>query len=172
MGKTDWTSIVNRYGPLVWRTAWRLLGDGEDVADCFQETFIAAVGVQRGGRIRSFPALLSRLATARALDQLRRRFRQRRQVQNLDDWSGVALLDPDPAALAQATELAGRVQEALGHLPAQQAEALCLRALSELSYRQIAGEMGIKSGAARVMVHRARGRLAQLLGESAKAKSR
>jgi len=31
------------HGPLVWQTAWRLLGHEADAADCFQETFVSAM---------------------------------------------------------------------------------------------------------------------------------
>jgi hypothetical protein len=38
----DWSQIVEQYGPLVWKTASRLLSHEADAADCFQETFVAA----------------------------------------------------------------------------------------------------------------------------------
>jgi len=31
----DWQLIVNEQGPLVWQTAYRLLGNEADAADCF-----------------------------------------------------------------------------------------------------------------------------------------
>ncbi|MCY2954074.1 MAG: hypothetical protein NTU53_19210, partial [Planctomycetota bacterium] len=34
---------VREYGPLVWKTAYRLLPSEADAADCFQETFISAM---------------------------------------------------------------------------------------------------------------------------------
>ena len=40
---TDWEHVVRTHGPLVWQTAWRLLGQEADAADCFQETFVSAM---------------------------------------------------------------------------------------------------------------------------------
>ena len=40
---TDWPAVVREYGPLVWRTAYRLVGSDADAADCYQQAFLAAV---------------------------------------------------------------------------------------------------------------------------------
>ena len=73
---TNWETIVANEGPAVWRTLWRLLADREDVEDCFQETFVAALKVARLQTVQCWPALLCSLATARAMDVLRKRYRQ------------------------------------------------------------------------------------------------
>jgi RNA polymerase sigma-70 factor (ECF subfamily) len=72
----DWQIIIEKHGPAVWQTAYRLLGNYEDASDCFQETFICALKVSNRQRVKNFPALLVRLATTRAIDQLRRRIRR------------------------------------------------------------------------------------------------
>ena len=66
---TDWQSIVQEYRNLVWQTAYRVLGNETDAADCFQEAFISALEVDRRERVRNWAALLRRLATTRALDR-------------------------------------------------------------------------------------------------------
>ena len=38
-----WEDIVDRHGPLVWRCAYRLLGNHAAAADCYQEAFAAAL---------------------------------------------------------------------------------------------------------------------------------
>ncbi len=63
----DWQMIVKKHGPAVWQTAYRLLGNNTDAADCFQETFVSALEVSRRQRVRNFSALLVRLATTRAI---------------------------------------------------------------------------------------------------------
>ena len=78
---TDWDGILSREGPAVWRTVYRLLGRRADAEDCFQETFLAALQAWRdeaeaGRAVQSPRALLHRLATARAIDRLRSRYRQ------------------------------------------------------------------------------------------------
>ena len=51
---TDWPAIVRRHGPTVWRTAYRLLNDHADAADCFQETFLSALEMSRRQKVPSF----------------------------------------------------------------------------------------------------------------------
>jgi len=175
----DWQIIVKRHGPIVWQTAYRLLGNYADTADCFQETFVCALEVSRRQHVRNFPALLSRLATTRAIDQLRQRLRRshadtkpadRPAPSTLRPRSGPASLradvpshNPDPAQQLETEELAARLRKAIAQLPQQHAEVFCLRYLNGMSYRLIAKQLGIKTSAAGVSLHRARARLRMLL---------
>ena len=59
----DWQSIVNDHGPLVRQTAYRLVGNEADAADCFQETFLAALEISRRQQVRNLCGLLLCLAT-------------------------------------------------------------------------------------------------------------
>ena len=52
---TDWPAIVGEHGPLVWRTAYRLLGGHADAADCFQETFVSAMDVAGREDVENWP---------------------------------------------------------------------------------------------------------------------
>ena len=159
----EWQTIVSRHSPAVWRTAYRLLGDRDAAADCFQETFLTALELSRRQKVRNWAALLVRLCTCRAMDQLRRRLRHADRHDELADWSTVASPNPGPVEHAQADELSRRLRSALTELPDGQAEVFCLRCLNELSYREIARQLGIKPSAVGVLLHRARARLRQLL---------
>jgi len=159
----DWQLIVKKHGPAVWQTAYRLLGNGADAADCFQETFVCALGVARRQRVRNFSALLVRLATSRAINRLRQRIRESRRNTKPADWVDVASADPGPAQQAQGRELAGKLRKALGQLSPQESEVFCLRYFNDMSYRQIAKELGIKTSAAGVLLHRARTKLRDIL---------
>ena len=163
----DWQLIVKKHGPAVWHTAYKLVGNSADAADCFQETFVSALEVSRRQRVRSFSALLVRLATARAIDRLRQRSRQSRLS---TDAAVVVSNNPGPFQEVQRRELAGKLREALGRLPPQEAEVFCLRYLSDMSYRQIAKELGIKTNTAGVMLHRARTKLRELMESESKEK--
>lgn len=168
----DWQAIIEEHGPAVWQTAYRLLGNHADAADCFQETLVSALNVSRRQRVRDFSALLTRLATARAIDQLRRRFRRSDCSRNPDDGRAVEDEAPCPAERAQQRELADRVRRLLHQLPAQEAEAFCLRYLNDMSYQEIAGALGISTNAAGVLLHRAKARLRDLFDLSAKEQER
>ena len=159
---TDWQRIVNDHNGLVWRTAYRLVGNEADAADCLQETFISAWKLSRRQAVTSWPGLLRRLATHRALDKLRSRSRQPGNVA-LDDWMAAVSDVSEPVAQAQAAELSARLRVALTELPSKQAEVFCLRFLEELSYAEIAGQLQLKTSAVGVLLHRARASLRELL---------
>lgn len=148
---------------MVWRTAYRLLGNHADTADCFQDTFLAALEVSRRQPVRNMAGLLVRLATTRAIDRLRQRGRQERRQANDHESETLGDNRPDPAGQAQTQELAGQLREAIGRLPPQEAKVFCLRYLSEMSYRQIARELDIGMNAVGVSLYRAKARLREAL---------
>lgn len=165
---TDWQSIVNEHSRLVWRISYRLLGNDADAADCFQETFISAMKTVQNGRVRSFPALLSHLASARAIDQLRQRMSRSKWQVRMDNLPDIESSDPGPSQQAEKNELAENLRIALARLPSKEAEVFYLNCFEGLSYRQIAAQIGIKKNAVGVYVHRARQKLRQILQETEK----
>lgn len=155
----DWQVIVKKHGPLVWETAYRLLGNHTDAADCFQETFVSALQISQRQPVRRFSALLTRLATARAIDRLRQRLRRPLSDIETIDQGAIPGANPDPAEQVQQQELAARLRETLSRLPPQEAQVFCLRYINDMSYRQIAKQLNIKTNAAGVLLHRARAKL-------------
>ncbi|HUT95737.1 MAG TPA: RNA polymerase sigma factor [Thermoguttaceae bacterium] len=166
---TDWQAVVGRHTALVWQTAYRLLGDYEDADDCVQETFLAALELSRRQPVRNWPGLLARLSTCRALDRLRQRMRDTARREEPVAWSAVPSVHAGPEQEAQAAELSDRLRVALTKLPPKQAEAVCLRCLNGLSYREIARELDINSTAVGRLLHRARARLSELLAPAISA---
>lgn len=159
----DWDAIVAEYGPMVWQTAYRLLGRVDDTQDCLQETFLAALKLSRRQRVRNWPALLRRLVTARALDRLRRRVRASRRR---DEGKGVETLaqqQANPDQSIRARELAGRLREALPELPGREAQVFALHVFEQMSRGDIAKALGLPTNAVGVLLHQARGRLRALL---------
>ena len=113
----DWDEIVTRHGRVVWETAWRMLGNHADALDCYQESFLDALEVVRRETVRDWPALLRRLATTRALDLLRVRYRQAGRSRPLVDESSVVSPCPGPRQLAEADDLLERLRGELAELP-------------------------------------------------------
>ncbi len=159
---TDWKTIVDQYGGLVWATACRLLGNSADAADCFQETFLEAVKVARREPVRDWASLLRHLATARALDLLRVRCRRRNRTDPADPAT-LTSREAGPGQQAEAAELADRLCVALTELPPQQAEVFCLSCVEHLTYGEIGARLTLTTGAVGVLLHRARQRLRELL---------
>lgn len=161
---TDWQTIVDKYGRLVWHTAYRLLNNEADASDCFQETFLSALEVVKKEPVRDFKALLSRIATARAIDILRHRITQEKRFVGEDGTAEMPdrrEIEPDKAL--EQKDLADRVRQLLVKLPPQEAEVFCLRHFEDMSLRQIAGQLGISTVHAGVILHRGKEKLRALI---------
>lgn len=160
---TNWPEVIRDCGPVVWRTAYRLLGHDADTADCFQQTFLAAVELEAAEPVRSWPAVLKRIATTRAMDQLRTRYRAKARTEPLADEPGVDLSALDPALLASGGELAAALRTALSNIDSRQAEVFCLVCVEGLSHQDAADAVGITANHAGVLLHRARAALRERL---------
>ena len=168
----DWEWVVRSHAALVWRIARRLLPDEADAADCFQDTFASALTVQRRQRIDHWPAFLRKLATARAIDLMRRRIRQRRLATARPDFDAVSGGLPSPGDVAEAHELADRLRDALAQIPRQQSEVFFLAVLESMPHAEVAAQCGITANHVGVLIHRARARLRPLLAVAAPSHSR
>ena len=160
---TDWNSIVKKHGPVAWQAGFRLLGNPADADDCLQEALFTAFEMESKEPIRNWPALLQHLATARALDILRRRKRQAASPLDLSEVSQSSGDRDNPLQRAADAELVDRLLEAVTELPPQQAQMFCLRHLSGLSYREISEALVVSVDAVGVNLHRAAAALRELL---------
>lgn len=160
---TDWDAVVREFGPVVWRTACRLLTHDADAADCFQRTFVSAVELDAAESVRNWPAALRRLATARALEQLRTRYRESRRAEPLPDDPPADPSSPDPIDLAAGGELAAALRVALSAIDPTQAEVFCLVCLEGMSNSDAAAALGVTPNHAGVLLHRARAALRERL---------
>jgi DNA-directed RNA polymerase specialized sigma24 family protein len=117
---TDWSHIVREHGPAVWRTAYRLLNHDSDAADCFKRAFVSALAAADKELNRNWPALLKRLAIARALKRLRQRRREANRREALPDGGRAA----DSVQAAEA----GLISAIVPNLPLEESEALSVLA--------------------------------------------
>jgi RNA polymerase sigma-70 factor (ECF subfamily) len=159
----DWPQIVEREGPLVWRTVYRLLGNRADAEECFQETFLSAINFARRQTIENWPALLRRLATARAIDRLRQRMRRGHDPAVLDELPGASAA---PSESLQLAELSDRLRIAISRLAPKQAEVFTLHCIEGWSYQAIAEATSSTTDAVGVLLFRARAKLRELLGSA------
>ena len=158
----DWAQLVQEHGPLVWQTVYRLVGHGPDAADCFQNTFVAALQLLRREAVLHWPAVLKRLATTQALDCLRRRTRERSHRQRLAEEAS-HLRVPMPEQTVEQAELAEGVRLALSEIEPRQAEVFCLACLDGWSYQEIGSRMGLTVNHVGVLLSRARAALRERL---------
>ena len=159
----DWEAVVSQHVAVVRRTVYRLVGNHADAWDCIQETFLEAVKIDRREPVRNWPALLRHLATARALDLLRVRCRQRSRRSPDADPAQAISREPSPSGHAEANELADRLRAAVGQLPRRQAQVFCLTCFEQMSGEEVAERLGISPTATRMLLCRARRHLERLL---------
>lgn len=157
----DWAAVVQEHGPAAWRAAFRLLGHRADADDCLQEALLQAVELGRREEIRQIRAVLVRLASSRALDRLRQRYRHRIEPEERPE---TLIAGPAPAwGPAIEHELAERLRAALAELPEDQAEAFVLCCLEGWTYADAAARLGSTVDRVGVHIHRARSRLRERL---------
>ena len=126
--------------------------------------------ISKGQTIRNYGALLARIATLRAIDQLRKRYSRR--TLNVDTIDVVVLPNENTDSLQQAqdSQLTLELRKALTQLAPVEAETVCLRYFNDMSYRQIAKELNIKSNTVGVLLNRAKKKLRNILEPAAKTK--
>lgn len=161
----DWAEVVHEHGAAVWRLARRILDHETDAGDCFQETFIAALAASRAAPVANWPGLLRKICTARAIDILRRRIRDRSRTESLEATESLTASAADPADTLAGRELAARLRAALTALPRQQAEVFTLAVVEQVPHAEVAALCGLTPNHVGVLVHRARARLRELLAE-------
>jgi RNA polymerase sigma factor (sigma-70 family) len=147
-GRDDaaFAALLDRYGPLVWSVARRLLGHGPDAEDAFQATFL--VLARQGGSIRRPDRLSAWLVgvTRRVALKARRaappsdRQSSDRRPDDVPDLSG------DPADALADAELRRLVIEELAELPVKYQQPLILCYLQGRTHRQAAADLGWPSG--------------------------
>ena len=160
---TDWRSILAEHGAAVWRTVYRLLNHHADALDCYQETFLAAWRSAQRQPVADWAPFLTSLATRRAMDRLRERYRCRRGLVALDRVPEPTGEADGPLQHARAAELMERVRQAAAGLPDKQAEVFWLSCVEGLSHPQISDRLQLPPGEVRVLLHRARARLRAVL---------
>ena len=134
----------------LWATVIRVAGNPEDAQDCLQQTFIDASAMDPS-TVRNWRAVLTRIATRRAIDVLRQKYRRKEavlpEVESQEAEQTSSGLD--------FAELRESVRQCLGQLSANQAQAFWLRHVEQLSNQEIAAMLELSPDHVRVLIHRA-----------------
>jgi RNA polymerase sigma-70 factor (ECF subfamily) len=156
-------TLARHYGPLVFKAAFRVLGDASLAEDVQQEVFLRLLE-RPPANVASWPAYLTATAVRAAIDQLRR---QQRWWRVLPMWRAQA---PSEAASAEQVgldaEQAQRLRHALAELPRREAQCFSLRYLQGLDIAEIALALELSPNNINVILHRARRRLEARLGDA------
>jgi RNA polymerase sigma factor (sigma-70 family) len=164
-----WGQLYHDYAPAIFRFCRRALPQREDAEDATMEIFMKLKGkLGQYDMTRSFSAWLYKVAANHCWDMLRRR--KIRQDKETDDLENVPLEHPDPSQLEKLIEerTSEEVRKALNKLSARARMALVMRYYSDMSYDEIADELGVRRAFVGVVLLRARHELRQALeGSSA-----
>jgi RNA polymerase sigma factor (sigma-70 family) len=171
----DWDAIRKQHGELTYAAAYRIVRNYDMAVDCMQEVFIEVYQNFKSTHVESWPALLRWLAVRRALDALRvqRRIEGRiegRSENRSEDPSNAferTSREPAPSQQAEFQELLDRVRLEVAKLPARQAEAFWLHCIEQGSLKEVAATLLTSEGDCRVLIHRARTKLRERLGDLA-----
>ena len=161
-GAGAFPALVERHWSAVFRLLYGLTGHAHDTEDLAQETFLRAWKTRDSFRPGSNErAWLLRVASNAFFD-LRRR-RERRPVEPLTDEP--AGLNEQPSAGLEAAEQAELLRAAMTELSEVTRLVFHLRAVEELSFREIGEIAGVTEEAARWHMGQARRKLLTRLGK-------
>lgn len=141
MSLPPFQTLLDDHADDVWRSLRAMVG-AHAAEDCFQETFLAALGAYPRLRADSSPkAWLLTIAHNKAIDHLRRG----RRTQPVADIEAIDERSSPPSDAG--------VWSAVAALPPRQRAAVTLRYVGDLSHREIAAAIGCSEEASRRSLH-------------------
>jgi RNA polymerase sigma-70 factor, ECF subfamily len=170
-----WEELVQRYHRRIYNICFRFAGSATDAQDLTQEVFIKmyrtlnTYDVERGAFITWVTAMTRNLL----VDHFRRT-KQERLTDSLDAApserdDAMPLSEqiqdgrPSPVARAESRQLGEAVHRALGRLSPDLREAVILRDLQEMDYKEIATVLKVPEGTVKSRINRGRAELARVL---------
>ena len=170
-----WEEIVQRYNRRIYNICYRFAGSADDAQDLTQEVFIKmyrTLSSYDAGRA-AFMTWLTTITRNLLVDHFRKT-KQDRMTETLDGASSehedaMPLSDkiPDkaapPDARVQSREAGEKVHQALQKLSPELREAVILRDLQDMDYREIAAVLKVPEGTVKSRINRGRAELARLL---------
>ncbi len=175
-----WAELVRSHHRRVYGMCYRFTGSAHDAEDLTQEVFLKLYGNLRSFNSDkgSFTTWITTLTRNLLVDHFRRS-RMERSTDSLDaGWdsvedarSGADLLqtkDRSPHDHTVARELGRMVQAALAKVSPELREAVILRDLEDMDYKEIALVLRVPEGTVKSRISRGRAELARLLGRNKK----
>lgn len=168
-----YAKLLQRYKRPVYHMILKMVRNVDDAEDLMMESFSKAFrSLHKFKKDFTFSTWLFRIATNNTIDHIRKKKVNTMSIENTwtdDDGQSVSidvedkgLLNPqDEAIKAQKEEL---IQVFVNMLPAKYQKLVRLRYFHELSYEEIAIELGAPLGTVKAQLHRARELLFDLVG--------
>lgn len=163
----DFDEIYRDHAPLVYRTAWGVLGSREDADDVVQTVFLRLL--QRESPVEfqgNAGAYLYRAAVNVSLDILKARRRRPVLVDHIEQLD-LAAPEVDSQRL---DDLHRRLFTALDQLGPEAREILILRYMHKTSVADIGKTLGVSRAVVSLRLFRSRAQMRRLLGASEKTR--
>ena len=165
--QSAWEDLVRRHARRVYSLCYRFTGSAPESQDLTQEVFLRVFRTLKTFRAAegSFTTWLTRVSRNLLIDHYRRSRQERRtepieeQISTLEETDAVAR----PDAMLAGREASEILQVALQKLSPELREAVILRDLQEMDYREIAEVLGVPDGTVKSRISRGRAELARLL---------
>jgi RNA polymerase sigma-70 factor (ECF subfamily) len=169
-----WSELVKSHHRRVYALCYRFTGSSHDAEDLTQDVFLKVYGnltafdLSRG----SFQTWVTTLTRNLLVDHFRRSKQQRStdsmdagwdQTDDLTLAARLAASGPTQHDRAAQKEIAKMVQEALTRISPELREAVILRDLQDMDYKEIAQVLRIPEGTVKSRISRGRAELARLL---------
>jgi RNA polymerase sigma-70 factor (ECF subfamily) len=151
--------VYREFGPVVYRTAWGVLGSCEDAEDVVQTVFIALIRRGSLSDLQNPKAYLYKMAMTTSLKVLR----AKRRPPVLVDPVDVLEISASSQGSSFDEESYERLSQAMEQLHPDAAAVLVLRYLHGKSLADIARELNLSRTAVAVRLFRSRARLRTLL---------
>lgn len=152
--------VYREHAPLVYRTAWGVLGGREDAEDVLQSVFLSLLRRESLPDFQRNPrAYLYKAAVTASLDLLKAK---RRRPVLVDEVERLEVAAADSSSSFD-EDLYERVYAAIAQLSAEASSVLILRYMHGKSLAEIAREIGVSRTAVAVRLFRSRAQLRTLL---------
>lgn len=167
--ETAWEELVRLNTRKVYGLCYRFTGSGSEAQDLTQEVFLRVFRTIRTFRSAegSFATWLARVTRNLLIDHYRRTRQERvtdsieEQLPVLEEAGAAASMKPDQGVAGrEASEI---LQATLQKLSPDLREAVILRDLQEMEYREIAEVLAIPEGTVKSRINRGRAELGRLL---------
>jgi RNA polymerase sigma factor (sigma-70 family) len=133
--------LYRDHAPTLRRRLRARVGSGEDARDLVQEAFARLLGAGSFDRLRQPEAFLNRIVRNLLIDRSRRAAARGDHVP-IDGDVGLAVPPPQADAI-EVEQMRDRYRELVASLPDRMREVFLLHRVEELSYKEIAAQLGI-----------------------------
>jgi RNA polymerase sigma-70 factor (ECF subfamily) len=164
--------LLSKYRNQIYSLILKIVHNSEEVEDLVQESFSKAFNsIANFNKEYAFSTWLYRIATNSSIDYLRKRrlktFSIDNPIKSKDDEYYVEIPDSreEPGKNVMQSQRDQLVRDAIAQLPSKYRVVIEMRHLQELTYEEIAEELGLPLGTVKAHIFRAREMLYKMLRE-------